>query len=83
MAGFKEVYGGEVQDEEVDEIMALADLNGNGELEYSEWLAATLKQSLMVNPKKMKQAFQYFDKDSSGKISLKELKEVMGNNGVQ
>jgi len=57
MAGFKEVYGGEVQDEEVDEIMALADLNGNGELEYSEWLAATLKQSLMVNPKKMKQAF--------------------------
>ena len=48
IAGFKEIYG-EVQEEEVDEIMALADLNGNGELDYSEWLVATLNRKDMIN----------------------------------
>jgi len=27
---------------EVDEIMKKADLNGNGSIDYSEWLAATM-----------------------------------------
>ena len=66
---------------EVDEIMAIADLNGNGELDYSEWLVATLKRSDMINTKKLKQAFMYFDKDGSGKISLDELKDAMQGNG--
>lgn len=61
--------------------MAIADLNGNGELDYSEWLVATLKRSDMINTKKLKQAFTYFDKDASGKISLDELKEAMQGNG--
>ena len=65
----------------MDEIMAVADLNGNGELDYSEWLVATLKRSEIINTKRLKQAFQYFDKDGSGKISLDELKEAMGSNG--
>ena len=37
--------------------MALADLNGNGELDYSEWLVATTKRSDLVNSKKLQQAF--------------------------
>ena len=63
--------------------MAIADLNGNGELDYSEWLVATLKRSDMINTKKLKQAFTYFDKDASGKISLDELKEAMQGNGQE
>ena len=59
--------------------MAIADLNGNGELDYSEWLVATLKRSDMINTKKLKQAFTYFDKDASGKISLDELKEAVAS----
>jgi calcium-dependent protein kinase len=72
-----------VVEAEVDEIMAIADLNGNGELDYSEWLVATLKRSDIINMKKLHQAFQYFDKDNSGKISLEELKEAMGSNGQE
>jgi len=46
--GFREVFG-EVVEAEVDEIMELADLNGNGELDYSEWLVATSKRSTIIN----------------------------------
>ena len=46
--GFRRVFG-EVDEAEVDEIMALADLNGNGELDYSEWLVATSKRSVIIN----------------------------------
>jgi hypothetical protein len=38
--GFKRIFG-DVVESEIDEIMAIADLNGNGELDFSEWLVAT------------------------------------------
>ena len=46
--GFRRVFG-EVVEGEVDELMALADLNGNGDLDYSEWLVATSKRSVIIN----------------------------------
>jgi calcium-dependent protein kinase len=75
--GFREIYG-EVVEQEVDEIMALADLNGNGELDYCEWLVATTKKADIYNSNKLKQAFQYFDRDNSGTITLEELKHGLG-----
>ena len=53
IAGFKEIYGDVGVEQEVNEIMALADLNGNGELDYSEWLAATVKKKDIVNKEKL------------------------------
>ena len=63
--------------------MALADLNGNGELDYSEWLVATSKRNDLMNEPRLRLAFDYFDKDKSGAISLEELKNAMGESGVQ
>jgi calcium-dependent protein kinase len=80
--GFREIYG-QVVEAEVDEIMALADLNGNGEIDFSEWLVATSKRQDIVNSKMLGQAFRYFDIDGSGKISLEELKAAMGGSGLQ
>lgn len=51
--GFREIYG-DVVEQEVDEIMALADLNGNGELDYCEWLVATTKKADIINSNKLK-----------------------------
>jgi len=53
IAGFRDIYG-EVVESEVDAIMELADLNGNGELDYSEWLVATSKRNDMMNEPRLR-----------------------------
>jgi Ca2+-binding EF-hand superfamily protein len=63
--------------------MALIDLNGNGVIDYSEWLVATVKIEEIVKVKKLKMAFQYFDRDSKGNITLEDIKGVMANSGIQ
>jgi len=42
-------------------------------------LAATLDRKKYLTDKKLRIAFDFFDKDGSGKIDFSELKQVMGN----
>lgn len=62
--------------------MHYCDLNSNGQIEFSEWLVATTCKNIVLNVDKLKLAFQYFNKAGDGKISMNELKEVMGCNGI-
>ena len=58
--------------------MRLADIDGSGEIDYSEWLVATANKKSLISDEKLKTAFAYFDKDGSGSISIDEIKEVLG-----
>ena len=54
--------------------MKIADIDGSGEIDYSEWLVATLNRKNLISEEKLRTAFSYFDKDNSGSISIEELK---------
>ena len=69
---------GDFAEEEVDKIMKLADIDGSGEIDYSEWIMATANKKSLISEEKLRNAFKYFDKDGSGSISLEEIKEVLG-----
>ena len=58
--------------------MKLADADGNGEIEYSEWVTATTDKKLLLTDDKLQLAFNLFDRDGGGTISASELKEVLG-----
>lgn len=58
--------------------MKLADIDGSGEIDYSEWLIATMNKKNLISEDKVRNAFNFFDKDGSGSISVDELKEVLG-----
>jgi calcium-dependent protein kinase len=75
--GYSKLYG-DMAEEEVDKILKVADLDGNGEIEYSEWVVATMDKTNLLTDEKMKTAFNLFDKDGGGTISANELKEVLG-----
>ncbi len=64
--------------EEADKIFKVADADGSGEIDYSEWAVATTKKENILSEAKMKGAFNVFDKDQSGSISSEEVKAVLG-----
>lgn len=54
-----------------------ADTDNSGSIDYTEFLAATLDQQTFMRDDYLKTAFDMFDKDGSGKISVDELKHIL------
>jgi hypothetical protein len=48
-------------------------------IDYSEFLAATLRRNQFLREERLQYAFSIFDKDGNGSISVAELVEVMGS----
>jgi calcium-dependent protein kinase len=63
---------------EVDRIFALVDVDNSGEIDFSEFVTATVDKSKLLQEEKLKEAFKYYDADGSGSISTDEIKEVLG-----
>lgn len=78
--GYKK-YMPEITEEEIDKILEIADADGSGEIDYSEWVVATIDKTKLLSDNKMKQAFSLFDKDGGGTISPEEIKNVLGISG--
>jgi len=54
------------------------DANGNGVIDFTEFVASFMASHVYENEKYLKMAFDKFDQNSDGKISPDELKDVLG-----
>ncbi|OMJ79164.1 hypothetical protein SteCoe_20863 [Stentor coeruleus] len=63
-------------------IMNGIDINGNGVIDYTEFITACLSAQNMTNKGLLMTAFKYFDKDNSGFITYDELKEAFSGNDI-
>ena len=54
-------------------MLKAADTDGSGEIDYNEFLAATIDPKVFMREGYLKTAFQMFDKDGSGKIDAHEI----------
>jgi len=63
---------------ETKRIFALVDVDNSGEIDFSEFVTATVNRGQLLQDDKLKQAFRFYDKDDSGSISLVEIKDVLG-----
>jgi len=75
--GYAEFFGRQLTDDEVDEMFAKVDADGSGEIEYSEFVVATLNEKNLLSNNKLQTAFKMFDKDGGGSISVEEIKQVL------
>ncbi|CAI2359896.1 unnamed protein product [Moneuplotes crassus] len=76
--GLTKVFGKQAfLHEEIDQLLDNIDLNGNGVIDYSEFVTATSDYQKLCTEKNLKTAFDKFDLDGNGEITLDELREVL------
>eukprot|EP01055_Gregarina_sp_Pseudo9_P001360 Gregarina_sp_Pseudo_9__1359@NODE_190_length_3691_cov_19_524918_g175_i0_p1_GENE_NODE_190_length_3691_cov_19_524918_g175_i0NODE_190_length_3691_cov_19_524918_g175_i0_p1_ORF_typecomplete_len836_score178_33Pkinase/PF00069_25/9_1e74Pkinase_Tyr/PF07714_17/3_4e43Pkinase_Tyr/PF07714_17/3_5e03EFhand_7/PF13499_6/5_9e12EFhand_7/PF13499_6/6_3e10EFhand_1/PF00036_32/0_00049EFhand_1/PF00036_32/0_0024EFhand_1/PF00036_32/0_00058EFhand_1/PF00036_32/0_0077EFhand_6/PF13405_6/1_1e05EFhand_6/PF13405_6/0_14EFhand_6/PF len=63
---------------ELTELTAYVDLDGNGQIEYSEFAAACLDSSTYTQESTEKAVFRLLDRDGDGRIGQGELKRALG-----
>lgn len=62
----------------MNRIFALVDVDKSGEIDFSEFVTATVNRGDLLKDEKLKAAFDLYDKDGSGSISVDEIKSVLG-----
>ncbi|RRT53531.1 hypothetical protein B296_00034368 [Ensete ventricosum] len=58
--------GSKLSEAEVKQLMDAADVDGNGSIDYIEFITATMNRHKLERDEHLYRAFQYFDKDNSG-----------------
>lgn len=80
LAEFKQVMQEQfhIEDDKVKEAFEAIDVGHNGQIMYSEFLAAMVSSRIAMHDELLQQTFKRFDTDSSGYISSDNLREVLG-----
>lgn len=70
-------------EESLRALLCYVDLDGDGVIEYSDFVAACLDQSTFKHPAAHKAVFRVLDRDMDNKIGLNELKAALGWNKLE
>ncbi|KAG6512601.1 calcium-dependent protein kinase 20-like [Zingiber officinale] len=71
--------GHQVADSDVKALLEAADTDGNGFLDYGEFVAVSIHLRKIGNDEHLQRAFGYFDKNKSGYIEIEELKSCLSD----
>ncbi|KAL0719101.1 hypothetical protein Bca4012_068425 [Brassica carinata] len=74
--------GSKLTETEVKQLMDAADVDGNGSIDYIEFITATMHRHRLESDDNLYKAFQHFDKDSSGYITIDELEVALKEYGM-
>ncbi|CAH8319765.1 unnamed protein product [Eruca vesicaria subsp. sativa] len=67
---------------EVQQLMEANDADGNGTIDYGEFIGATMHINSLDREEHLYSAFQHFDKDNSGYITMEELEQALMEFGM-
>ncbi|KAG0492702.1 hypothetical protein HPP92_006100 [Vanilla planifolia] len=69
--------GHHIPDADVQILMDAADVDGDGTLEYGEFVAVSIHLKKLGNDEHLREAFAYFDQNHSGYIEIEELSNTL------
>ena len=76
LEGLKIKYNSIVKQDDVEQIFKNIDLNGNGYIDYEEFVSAAVNKKKFMNKNVLMVAFKYFDKNNSGDITFDEIEKL-------
>lgn len=59
------------------------DYNGDGQINYSEFLAATIDTKMLITKEKLKRVFSVFDTESKGAFSAENMRFAFEKLGMK
>lgn len=80
--GLSELYKSDRLKEDVEEIFKNIDINNDLYLEYEEFVRAAIDKSIFLTEESLKFAFNFFDKEGKGEITIKDLINVFNGDEV-
>lgn len=80
--GYKEHFSKNISDEELETIFSRVDSDQSGEIDYSEFVMATMNERNLASQNRLESAFRAFDKDGNGQISPEEVRMILGGGGA-
>jgi calcium-dependent protein kinase len=80
--GLSELYKSDRLKEDVAEIFRNIDINNDLYLEYEEFVRAAIDKSIFLTDDSLKFAFNFFDKEGKGEITVKDLINVFSGDEV-
>ena len=75
-------FGSKISETEVRQLMNVVDVDGNGTIDYLEFITATMHMNRMDRKDNIFTTFQYFDKDNSGYTTKDELEQALKDYGM-
>ncbi|CAL9226606.1 unnamed protein product [Arabidopsis halleri] len=69
--------GSKISEAEIRQLMEAADMDGDGSIDYLEFISATMHMNRIEREDHLYTAFQFFDNDNSGYITMEELELAM------
>ena len=64
-------------------LMSTMDADGNGKVDYDEFLTAAIDKHSILNNENLQKAFSMFDTDNSGQISMDELRDAFDSHQMK
>ena len=75
--GLVQLKSNNINEKQIQDLFKNIDVDKNGKIDYTEFLAATLQKQNYLKIERLYGAFCLFDKDNSGKITKDELMKVL------
>ena len=60
--GYEKAFGVPIEEDDVDKMFKEIDIDGNGTIDYTEFVMATMNEKNILSNDKLEQAFKMFDK---------------------
>ena len=77
MADIMEIF--HIDEEDWDKMVNAMDTDGDGKIDYTEFITAAYNRELLLSQQNLQIAFKMFDQDGDGTLRMDELKSVFAS----